>query len=63
VTAAGSLDLNAVIEAPHSLQFDTLLSRIGFDAKGDVIGFDPWQWYVWQAEGTYVPLGQSTARK
>jgi branched-chain amino acid transport system substrate-binding protein len=59
VTAAGSLDLNAVIEALHSLQFDTVLGRIGFDA----IGFDPWQWYVWQADGTYVPLGQSTARK
>jgi hypothetical protein len=29
--------------------------RIGFDDKGDVTGFEPWQWYVWQADGYYVP--------
>ena len=40
----------------HSRQFDTVLGRIGFDAKGDVTGFEPWQWFVWQADGTYVPL-------
>ena len=45
VSTAGSLDLDAVIEAMHSRQFDTVLGRIGFDAKGDVTGFDPWQWY------------------
>jgi branched-chain amino acid transport system substrate-binding protein len=63
ITAAGSLDLDAVIEAMRSHQFDTVLGQIGFDAKGDVTGFDPWQWYVWQADGTYVPLGQSAAKK
>ena len=63
VEAAGSLDLDAVAEAMHSRQFDTVLGRIGFDEKGDVTGFDPWQWYVWQADGTYVPLEQSTAKK
>ncbi len=62
VTAAGSLDLDGVIEAMHSRRFDTVLGRIGFDAKGDVTGFEPWQWYVWQADGTYVPLEQSTAK-
>ena len=36
-----------------------MLGRIGFDAKGDVTGFDPWQWYAWQADGTYLPLDQS----
>ena len=61
-TAAGSLDLDAVTEAMHSRQFDTVLGRIGFDAKGDVTGFEPWQWFVWQADGTYVPLEQSTAK-
>jgi branched-chain amino acid transport system substrate-binding protein len=59
VEAAGSLDLNKVIETMHSRQFDTVLGRIGFDAKGDVTGFDPWQWYIWQADGTYVALEQS----
>jgi branched-chain amino acid transport system substrate-binding protein len=56
VEAAGSLDLKAVTDALHSRQFDTVLGRIGFDEKGDVTGFDPWQWYVWQADGSYLPL-------
>jgi hypothetical protein len=30
----------AVAEALHSLQFDTVLGRIGFDEKGDVTGYD-----------------------
>jgi branched-chain amino acid transport system substrate-binding protein len=63
VTAAGSLDLDAVIEAMHSRQFDTVLGRIGFDEKGDVTGFEPWAWYVWQADGSYVPLEQSITKK
>jgi branched-chain amino acid transport system substrate-binding protein len=63
VEAAGSLDLGVVTDAMHSGQFDTVLGQIGFDKKGDVTGFDPWQWYVWQADGTYVPLGQSAAKK
>jgi branched-chain amino acid transport system substrate-binding protein len=54
--AAGSLDLDAVTLAMRSRRFDTVLGRIGFDAKGDVTGFDPWEWYVWQADGTYLPL-------
>jgi branched-chain amino acid transport system substrate-binding protein len=62
VKAAGSLDIDAVIRAMHSHQFDTVLGRIGFDAKGDVTGFEPWQWYVWQADGTYVPLEQDAAK-
>jgi branched-chain amino acid transport system substrate-binding protein len=61
VEAAGSLDLDAVIDAMHRRQFDTVLGRIGFDDKGDVTGVDPWGWHVWQADGTYVPLEQSPA--
>jgi branched-chain amino acid transport system substrate-binding protein len=56
VTATGSLNLDSVVSAMHSRQFDTVLGRIGFDEKGDVTGFNPWQWYVWRANGTYVPL-------
>jgi branched-chain amino acid transport system substrate-binding protein len=63
VEAAGSLEFDAVIEAMHSRRFDTVLGRIGFDEKGDVTGFDPWQWYVWQADGTYVPLEPSMAKQ
>jgi branched-chain amino acid transport system substrate-binding protein len=58
VEAAGSLDLDPVIKVLHSRQFDTVLGRIGFDEKGDVTGFEPWQWFVWQADGTYLPLEQ-----
>ncbi|HSA82966.1 MAG TPA: branched-chain amino acid ABC transporter substrate-binding protein [Geminicoccaceae bacterium] len=62
VEAAGSLDLDAVTAVMHTRRFDTVLGRIGFDAKGDVTGFDPWQWVVWQADGTYVPLEQNAAK-
>jgi branched-chain amino acid transport system substrate-binding protein len=61
-TAAGSLDLDPVLEAMHSRQFDTVLGQIGFDEKGDVTGFDPWQWFVWQADGSYLPLQPSVAK-
>jgi branched-chain amino acid transport system substrate-binding protein len=63
VEAAGSLDLNAVTEVLHRQQFDTVLGKIGFDSKGDVTGFEPWGWYVWQADGTYVPLEQGVAKQ
>ena len=63
VEAAGSLDLGPVTEAMHGRQFDTVLGEIGFDEKGDVTGFDPWEWYVWQADGSYVPLEQSLAKQ
>jgi branched-chain amino acid transport system substrate-binding protein len=58
VETAGSLDLAAVTGVMHSRQFDTVLGRIGFDAKGDVTGFDPWSWYVWRDDGTYLPLAE-----
>ena len=61
VEAAGSVDFAAVTRAMHSRQFETVLGRIGFDAQGDVTGFEPWQWYVWQADGTYLPLEQRSA--
>jgi branched-chain amino acid transport system substrate-binding protein len=62
VEAAGSLELAALTETMHSRQFDTVLGTIGFDQKGDVTGFEPWQWFVWQADGTYVPLEQTAVK-
>jgi branched-chain amino acid transport system substrate-binding protein len=59
VAAAGSLGFDAVTEIMHRRQFDTVLGKIGFDQKGDVTGFEPWQWFVWQADGTYVPLKET----
>jgi branched-chain amino acid transport system substrate-binding protein len=63
VEEAGSLDLAAVVRAMHGNRFDTVLGQIGFDERGDVTGFEPWQWYVWRAEGTYVPVERSAANK
>ena len=34
---AGSLELDAVVKTLRSDEFDTVLGRIGFDEKGDVI--------------------------
>jgi branched-chain amino acid transport system substrate-binding protein len=53
VESAGSLDFEAVSAALHSHEFDTVLGRIRFDAKGDVLpaGFE---WFVWTS-GEFVP--------
>jgi branched-chain amino acid transport system substrate-binding protein len=50
---AGSLDFEAVSTALHSHEFDTVLGRIRFDEKGDVIpsAFD---WFIW-TNGEFVP--------
>lgn len=54
VSKAGTTETSAVIRALRAHDFDTVLGRISFDARGDVrqTGFD---WYVWHA-GSYVPL-------
>ncbi|MBR0693427.1 hypothetical protein JQ553_09385 [Bradyrhizobium lablabi] len=62
VEEVGSLDLAAVVKAMHASQFDTVLGQIGFDKKGDVTGFEPRRWYVWRADGTYMPSGRRTRR-
>ena len=53
VARAGSLDPAAVSASLHSHEFDTVLGRIRFDEKGDVLpaGFE---WFVWTA-GEFVP--------
>jgi branched-chain amino acid transport system substrate-binding protein len=45
--------LEAVSTSLHSHEFDTVLGRIRFDAKGDVIpaGFE---WFAW-TNGEFVP--------
>ena len=55
VEKAGTLELNAVIESLRTNQFDTLFGTIGFDAKGDATGYEPFQWYIWQG-GQYAPV-------
>lgn len=48
VERAGSLEPAAVIDALHSGTFDSIYGQIGFDEKGDVTGYEPFAWYVWQ---------------
>ena len=54
VAKAGSVEPQAVMIALRSNEFDTLLGRVSFDAKGDVRqpGFE---WFIWRS-GRYVPL-------
>jgi branched-chain amino acid transport system substrate-binding protein len=54
VEKAGTLEPKAVAGALRTHTFDTVLGTIGFDDKGDVYGYEPFVWYVWQ-EGNYAP--------
>lgn len=54
VEIAGSFATDAVTAAMRRNEFDTVLGRIGFDAKGDVTGYDTFVWYVWK-NGTFAP--------
>ena len=55
VQRAGSFKTKAVIDAFRSGSFDTVLGRIGFDAKGDVTGISSFVWYVFDKDG-YAPV-------
>ena len=55
VEKAGTIEPKAVAAALHDHEFDTVLGRIGFDDKGDVYGYEPFVWYVWQ-NGNYAPV-------
>ena len=48
-----SLDVEAVSTSLHSHEFDTMLGRIRFDAKGDVLP-SAFEWFVW-TNGEFVP--------
>jgi branched-chain amino acid transport system substrate-binding protein len=51
---AGTVDAASVAAALRTHSFDTVLGRIGFDAKGDVTGYATFVWYVWQ-DGRFAP--------
>jgi branched-chain amino acid transport system substrate-binding protein len=55
VENAGTFETKPVAAALRSHQFDTILGRIGFDAKGDVTGYESFVWYVWK-DRTYAPV-------
>jgi branched-chain amino acid transport system substrate-binding protein len=50
VKQAGSLKPKAVIKALREGSFDTVLGKIGFDAKGDITGISNFVWYVFGNE-------------
>jgi branched-chain amino acid transport system substrate-binding protein len=58
VEKAGTVEPKAVAAALHANQFDTVLGWIGFDAKGDVTGYEPFTWFVWR-EGNYAPVDRA----
>jgi len=48
VERANSFNVEKVAEMLHSGQFETVIGRFGFDAKGDVTGtLADWVWYRW----------------
>jgi branched-chain amino acid transport system substrate-binding protein len=55
VEKTGTTDATRIADILRQERFDTVLGRVGFDAKGDVTGLDPFVWYVWQ-DGDYVPV-------
>jgi branched-chain amino acid transport system substrate-binding protein len=54
VEKAGTFEADAVAEALRNNEFDMVLGRLGFDAKGDVTGVESFIWYVWTNSG-YLP--------
>ena len=54
VAKAGSIEAGAVAAALRSGRFETVIGDIGFDDKGDVIGYETFAWYVWQ-NGQAIP--------
>jgi branched-chain amino acid transport system substrate-binding protein len=55
VQKAGTLEPKALATALRTHEFATVLGTIGFDSQGDVYGYEPFVWYVWQ-EGNYAPV-------
>jgi branched-chain amino acid transport system substrate-binding protein len=55
VEMAGTFETKAVADALRSGEFETVLGRIGFDAKGDVTGYETFVWNVWKG-GKFAPV-------
>jgi branched-chain amino acid transport system substrate-binding protein len=49
---ARTLQLGAMISTLRHERFDTVIGRIGFDAKGDMTGIAPFVFFVWKAGET-----------
>jgi branched-chain amino acid transport system substrate-binding protein len=51
--AVRTTDADRIAQVLRAQRFSTVLGEIGFDEKGDVIGFEPFTWYVW-TDGKFV---------
>lgn len=60
VDKTGTFETGAVAEALRAHEFDTVLGTIGFDDKGDVYGYQPFAWHVWQ-DGDHAPADPGRA--
>src|SRR5262249_28175729 len=58
---AGTVEPDAVAGALRTYAFDTVLGRIGFDRKGDVTGYNTFDWFVW-FHGDIVPLAAAAVQ-
>jgi branched-chain amino acid transport system substrate-binding protein len=55
VDMAGTFETKAMADTLRSGEFETVLGRIGFDAKGDVTGYETFVWNIWQG-GKFAPV-------
>jgi branched-chain amino acid transport system substrate-binding protein len=53
VEVARTTGAGRVAQVLRAQQFSTVIGDIGFDANGDVIGIEPFTWYVW-TRGRFV---------
>jgi branched-chain amino acid transport system substrate-binding protein len=61
VKVAGTFETKVLADALRSQEFETVLGRIGFDAKGDVTGYETFVWYIWKdGKYTLAELGKLT---
>jgi branched-chain amino acid transport system substrate-binding protein len=51
--AAHTTDAAPIAQMLRAQKFSTVLGEIGFDDNGDVIGYEPFTWYVW-IDGKFV---------
>ncbi len=54
VKAAGTTDLKPVLDKLHSMEFDTVIGKFGFNDKGDVTA-PAYVWYKW-SNGQYAQV-------
>ena len=58
VNRAGTAELQAVALSLRAHEFDTILRTVGFDAKGEVTGYEP---FTGTSDGEYRPLQEEPA--